>query len=94
MHVAGRPVGLLHLTDTDMFWYACRFEPLEGWDAVRPLFDARNEIAAEGFPPERAGEFRGIRDRGVELRPTDGGARSGFTPFMIYVEGERARFRR
>ncbi|MFB6478683.1 hypothetical protein [Streptomyces virginiae] len=74
-------------------WITCTFEPLEGWKGVRPLFDVQNQAAKERFPADKVWATKEIRDRGVELRPPKSGAGPVIEPFMIYVDGDRARFR-
>ncbi|MFD7915104.1 hypothetical protein ACFV30_31020 [Streptomyces sp. NPDC059752] len=93
MYVGGELVGLLHLATPDQAWSTCTFEPLEGWEAVRPLFDVQNDAAKEGFPADKGWATKEIRDRGVELRPLESEAAPVIEPFMIYVDGDQARFR-
>ncbi|MFD4915035.1 hypothetical protein ACFWNR_17650 [Streptomyces virginiae] len=93
MYVGGELVGLLHTVIPDQPWSTCTFEPVEGWEGVRPLFDVQNQAAKERFPADKVWATREIRDRGVELRPPESGAGPVIEPFMIYVDGDRARFR-
>ncbi|MEV8535190.1 hypothetical protein [Streptomyces sp. NPDC051211] len=93
LYVGGEPVGLLSGVEQDMPWMRCNFEPLEGWEAVRALFDLHNEAGRQGFPRDKLSATKAILDRGVELRPSEPGTEA-FQPFMIYVEGGKARFRR
>lgn len=66
---------------------------MEDWEAVRPLFDVQNDAAREGLPPDKGWATKELRDRGVELRPLGGETGPVLTPFMIYVDGDQARFR-
>jgi hypothetical protein len=92
MYVGGEPVGRLYVTTPDQPWTRCRFEPLDGWESVRTLFEKHNEAGREGFPVDKISATKEILDRGVELRPSQPEAGETFKPFMIYVEGDSARY--
>ncbi|MFF4387307.1 hypothetical protein ACFY0G_11080 [Streptomyces sp. NPDC001552] len=93
MTMGGAPVGLLAVETHDWPWILCRFEPLDGWESVRHLFDVQNEAASEGFPAEKLWATKEILDRGVALRSMDAEGHPDVTPFMVYVKGGTARFR-
>ena len=92
MLVGGEPVGRLFVITVDQPWTRCRFEPLDSWESVRELFERHNEAGRNGFPPDQLEATKEILDRGVELRPSTGLGEPE-RPFMIYVEGDSARFR-
>ncbi|MFD3998919.1 hypothetical protein [Streptomyces sp. NPDC058583] len=80
------------MTIPDQPWTRCRFEPLDAWGSVQSLFERHSEAAKEGFPVGKLEATKEILDRGVELRPSTSNMGEAFKPFMIYVEGEAARF--
>ncbi|RPK56356.1 hypothetical protein [Streptomyces sp. ADI95-17] len=93
MYVGGVPVGRLYVSIPDMFWNKCRFEPLDAWESVRPLFEQHEEAAKQGFPIDKIAATKEILDRGVELHPSPPEAGPPFKPFMVYVDGETAKYR-
>ncbi|WP_198676992.1 hypothetical protein [Streptomyces atratus] len=92
-YVGGVPVGRLYVITPDMFWNECRFEPLDSWKSVRPLFEQHEEAAKQGFPIDKIAATKEILDRGVELRPSPSEAGPPFKPSTAYVDGETARYR-
>ncbi|MER5877620.1 MULTISPECIES: hypothetical protein [unclassified Streptomyces] len=86
-------VGVLTLEAIDMFWTDCRFEPSNGWPALKPFVDASR--AAWGSRDQDAGikADEAIYALGLELVPDNGGA--VIRDFLLRIDGDTAtaRFR-
>ncbi|WP_344953801.1 hypothetical protein [Actinomadura miaoliensis] len=37
-------IGTLYLADVDQPWFVCRFEPGDGWETARALFEAQADV--------------------------------------------------
>ncbi|MFC8587359.1 hypothetical protein ACFUGD_22830 [Streptomyces sp. NPDC057217] len=81
-------IGELREYDRDHPYFLARFTPGPGWDAVKPLFEAR--AARKG--PDPTGP---LRDLGLTLAPDDG-CRPPLRLFedcTVRIDGPEARLR-
>ncbi|MBB1255788.1 hypothetical protein [Streptomyces alkaliterrae] len=87
----GRLVGTLTLTEVDMFWSGCHFEPGAAWEELAPLFAASHDAWRRGDEGAALAADEAIHEQGLVLFPDDGGA--PMEEFLIRISGEDARFR-
>ncbi|MFF5129037.1 hypothetical protein ACFY41_19165 [Streptomyces syringium] len=84
-------IGKLYLSDVDQPWFMCTFEPAEGWETVRNLFEEQSEAMKTG-DPERIGiSMASIRSLGLRLLPLAG--EGEVIPVMIHIMEGEAKFR-
>ncbi|MFJ5934062.1 hypothetical protein [Streptomyces sp. NPDC093071] len=89
-------IGELSEYDRDQPYFLARFTPGPGWEAVKPLFEAR--AARKGPDPDGLG-FAGpdgpLRDLGLTLAPDDGRRPPLrlFADCTVRIDGHEARLR-
>ncbi|MFI1257283.1 hypothetical protein ACH4U6_26355 [Streptomyces netropsis] len=84
-------IGRLYLSDVDQPWFMCTFEPAEGWEAVRSLFEEQSE-AMKARDPRRIGiSMSAINSLDLRLLPLKGGGE--VAPVMIHIVEGEAKFR-
>ncbi len=54
-------LGSLSAPSGDQPWMVARFEPSEGWERVRHLFEAQAEARRLGFPEDEVGALKAVR---------------------------------
>jgi hypothetical protein len=87
-----RLLGTLTRTGMDMPWWEGTFDPVPGFEAVRPLFDREREL----LEADRIDEWGAAWDElaeGLRLEPLDG--RAPIIEFLLQSEadGRRASWR-
>ncbi|MFI8851422.1 hypothetical protein ACIGW3_14700 [Streptomyces sp. NPDC053499] len=84
-------IGYFFEAGCDMPWQLGRFEASEHFDAVKPLFDARNAAKEQGFTPETVWALRAVKELPILLTPSDG--RAPIKPDYFYIADDRASYR-
>ena len=87
----GTTLGTLRPYNTDFPWINCKFDPTQGFDEIKPLFEEELRLLdAEDFTAfEEA--YEKIRALGLSLVPVDGG--QIIKDFLLHISGDEAWFR-
>ncbi|MEU2513816.1 hypothetical protein [Streptomyces syringium] len=84
-------IGRLYLSGVDQPWFMCTFEPTQGWETVRGLFEEQSKAMKSG-DPERIGlSMAAIHSLDLRLLPMEG--EGEVIPLMIHIEEGEAKFR-
>ncbi|MBW8481916.1 hypothetical protein [Actinomadura parmotrematis] len=84
-------VGTLYRVDVDFPWTHCRFEPGPGWEPLRPIFEAWDDLIRRGAPEDVPPPPTAPKEMGLELVPIGGG--EAYRPARIWLASTPARFR-
>ncbi|MFJ9716040.1 hypothetical protein ACIRPQ_08890 [Streptomyces sp. NPDC101213] len=84
-------VGILTLEAVDMFWTDCRFEPSNGWPALKPFIDASRGAWERKDEDAAIAADEAIYALGLELVPESGS--EVIRDFLLRIDGDTARFR-
>ncbi|WP_354639566.1 hypothetical protein [Kitasatospora camelliae] len=84
-------LGELYYLNYDQPWTTCRFEPTPDWLPFRHLFETQEEAVKMQFPEDLGWAFKAVRELDLRLVSPRGG--TPVKPWMIYIDGDRARFR-
>ncbi|MGI5325094.1 hypothetical protein [Actinomadura nitritigenes] len=84
-------VGTLFEVGSDFPWILCRFEPGPGWEAVRPWFEAWEDLARRGFPEGEVPPQPPLKELGIILEPLEIG--EPFRPGIIWLASDPPKFR-